>query len=182
MLIKGTLNHLIEASLSTNEPFKMEDIDRTLPVCVDTNFKNAGNRRRLYFKQQDICMKLAVEVPEKLEEFTRFSRKPQEAIMNGFLYWNLRTSLNEEMMPADILRCLKITRSDFGEDSVYLPRLVRYMRFKTHIYLEQEFQPYCLSDLLPNRPLMNEIGPRIVTNLLKGLLYLQKKGLVLGNI
>ena len=104
-------------------------------------------------------MKLAAEVPEKYEEFLRFSRKPQEAHMNPFLCWNLRPSLNEEMMPAEILKCMKLVKSEFGDDPKYLPRLVRFMRYETKIYLEQNLQPVMLRDVIGDRTRMLSIGP-----------------------
>ena len=104
-------------------------------------------------------MKLAAEVPERHEEFTRFSRKPQEAHMNPYLCWNLRTSLNEEEMPAEILKCLKLVKSDYGDDSKYLPRLLRFMRYGTNIYLEQNLQPVMLRDVIGDRARMLSIGP-----------------------
>ena len=80
-------------------PFKLTELDYTVPVSCDLDHNNANARRKLYFKLRDQVMKLADEIPIEYERTPRFSRKPQEAHMVHRLVWDLRATLNEEMIP-----------------------------------------------------------------------------------
>ena len=59
LLTKGKLQDHLEALLTRDKEFKIQDLDYGVPISIDTDPVNAEKRRHLYLLWRDVLMKLA---------------------------------------------------------------------------------------------------------------------------
>ena len=117
-----------------------------------------------------------------MREEERFSRKQELTYQHNTLIFDLRINTLNEQLPERIIRCLKLTRINTKEVHNYLPRYKELTRNGANVFLKQDLQPVMLRSIIGNRKMMYEQGADIIINLLKGMLALEREGIVLQNI
>jgi hypothetical protein len=172
----------IEHELNEKAPFKLSEISYTFPVNVDLDRLNAERRKTLYLKMRDILMKLSKEVPDKLPQFEPFSRQEDLTEQKQFIIFDLSLNMYNEGIPDQILKCLKYARNMKDASQQYLPRFIDLTRCGMQVQLQLSKHIIMLREIIGNRSKMVEMASSIGSQLLMGLLAIQKEEFILHTI
>jgi hypothetical protein len=179
---KDKMLKAIEDQLSEKAPFKLSDISFTFPVNVDLDRLNAERRKTLYAKKRDILMKLSKEVLDKLPQFEPFSRQEDLTEQKQFIIFDLSLNMYNEGIPDQIFKCLRYSRMKKGASQQYLPRFIDLTRCGMQVQLQLSKNIIMLREIIGNRSKMVEMASSIVSQLLMGMLAIQKEDFILHTI
>ena len=153
-LSKDTLDQFIEAAIGKKKPFKINELDYSVPIPCDSSMINADKRRLLHLKRRDIALKLASEVDEDITEGERFSRKEELAHLSDLLIWDLRIDTHDEFRPERVLRTLNLAKQNAKEDNQYLPRFKEFTRKDSRAFLRLDTQTVPLRSVIGDKAKM----------------------------
>ena len=140
IIVQGKWHEHILAFMNKARPFNLNGVDRTVPICDDTEVREIEKRTCFYRIQMDILKKTAT--PIQVEKGPEDHQPLMVEYYNdhSLMSWRAAENMMDETFPHQIVQALRLTKQAVKRKYKYIPHFQYFLIANNRLYIQLSSQ------------------------------------------